>query len=139
VHPRAAEQVFFRDCLIMLGTCLAPVGKLRPGRLALELEMDGQSHCVHGGEIALVPLQPGEKREVSVRPGPGLNLGAGPGKCLTVRVEGGVTGIILDGRGRPLPLPPGEQCAEVLARWEAALQAYPASGETSDLPGVARG
>ena len=139
VHPRAAEQVFFRDCLIMLGTCVAPVGKPRPGRLALELEMKGETYGVKGGEMALVPLPPGEKREVTVRPGPGLTVGAGPGKCLTATVEGGVTGVILDGRGRPLQLPPAEQRAEVLAQWEAALQAYPATGETADLPGVTNG
>jgi hypothetical protein len=50
-----------------------------------------------------------------------------------------VTGVILDGRGRPLQLPPAEQRAEVLAQWEAALQAYPATGETADLPGVTNG
>ncbi|MDH7568456.1 MAG: glycosyltransferase, partial [Armatimonadota bacterium] len=31
VHPQAAEQVFFRDCLIPLGTCIAAVGRTLPG------------------------------------------------------------------------------------------------------------
>ena len=31
VHPKAAEQVFDRDCLIYLGTCVAAKGTPKPG------------------------------------------------------------------------------------------------------------
>jgi uncharacterized protein (TIGR01319 family) len=32
LHPRAAQEVFEKDCLIVLGTAIAPVGPSRPGR-----------------------------------------------------------------------------------------------------------
>ena len=34
VHPEAAAQVFERDCLIKLGSVIAPVGKMKPGEIA---------------------------------------------------------------------------------------------------------
>jgi len=40
VHPQAATQVFERDCLIHLGTCIAPVGPAKPGKTILTLDID---------------------------------------------------------------------------------------------------
>ena len=43
---KAAVEVFKKDCLIRLGTCIAPVGKSKPGKVILTLELtlpDGNS------------------------------------------------------------------------------------------------
>ncbi|HEY3396914.1 MAG TPA: glutamate mutase L [Armatimonadota bacterium] len=125
VLPEAAEQVFFRDCLIRLGTCLAPVGKVTAGRPALTVEMDGEKLEVAGGEIRLVPLAEGEKRTVTASPGRGLDLGEGPGRPVTREVEGGVVGLILDGRGRSLQHPDPTARAATLTGWYRALDLYP--------------
>ena len=33
IHPAAATEVFEKDCLIRLGTCVAPVGAVKRGPL----------------------------------------------------------------------------------------------------------
>ncbi len=125
VHPQAAEQVFWRDCLIPLGTCLAPAGTPRAGQAALTLEMKEQTLPVAAGEIQLVPLAEGEKRQVTLHPGRGLDVGEGPGKSRTAEIEGGVTGLVLDGRGRPLVHPAPADRAPTLTRWFGEMGMYP--------------
>lgn len=129
VHPQAAEQVFWRDCLVPLGTCLAPVGKVQPGRNCMTVQIGGETLDVVGGEIRLVPLGAGERKQVTAQPARGLDVGAGPGRAVTREVGGGVVGLILDGRGRPLQHPPEEERTRVLARWLAALDLYPEAKE----------
>ena len=62
----------------------------------------------------------------SSRPVKQIDLGNGPGQSFTKTVKGGVVGLMLDGRGRPLQLP-GEQAARVamLTRWYRAVGLYP--------------
>lgn len=103
VLPDAATEVFERDCLIPLGTCLAPVGLPRDGLLAT-VEVDGQPYPLRLGELMLLPLGVGETATVKVTPARNVDCGAGPGQELTREVSGGVVGLILDGRGRPLQL-----------------------------------
>ncbi len=125
VHPEAAEQVFWRDCLIPLGTCIAPAGTPRAGKPALTVEMDGQRLEIGAGEIKLVPLVEGEKRQVTLHPGRGLDVGEGPGKSRTAEVQGGVTGLVLDGRGRPLTHPSPTERAATLTGWFREMGMYP--------------
>jgi len=121
VLPEAAAEVFERDCLIPLGTCLAPVGPPRDGLLAT-VKLDGRSHLIRLGDLKLLPLEPGETVTVTVTPERGVNVGAGVGQEVTREVTGGVVGLILDGRGRPLQLAatPAER-AQHLATWCEAL------------------
>ena len=44
VQPEAAAQVFERDCLIKLGSVIAPVGKRKAGDLACSVTIDGETH-----------------------------------------------------------------------------------------------
>jgi uncharacterized protein (TIGR01319 family) len=49
VNPEAANQVFDRDCLIRLGTCIAPAGGGKQGQPCVEVELtmlDGSSQTV---------------------------------------------------------------------------------------------
>jgi len=128
VHPQAATEVFWRDCLVPLGTVMAPVGRVRPGRPCLRVEWEGGAQELLGGELKLLPLGEGESRTVTLRPAGGLDVGAGPGRPLTAEAQGGVVGLILDGRGRPLALPAGEARTEALRRWQRELDAYPEEG-----------
>jgi hypothetical protein len=57
------------------------------------------------GELKRIPLGIGEKAKLRIEPARQFNIGAGPGRNLEVEVTGGVVGIILDARGRPLALP----------------------------------
>jgi len=133
VHPEAATQVFERDCLIHLGTCIAPVGPAKPGKTILTLDIDlptGTEHMeMQMGEIRLVPLGVGEEATIRARPARGLDLGAGKGQEITEVVDGGVVGIIIDTRGRDPFVLPTETKDRVskLTEWLTALDAYPSS------------
>ena len=59
VHPEAAAQVFERDCLIKLGSVIAPVGRAKPGEPACSVTIDGKSYDVPFGSLKLVPLGTG--------------------------------------------------------------------------------
>jgi len=128
VHEQAATEVFERDCLIYLGTCVAPTGRIKPGATCMEYELtvDGQTRSgkVAGGEIILEPLDVGQTATAVIRPGRGLDIGAGRGKALTAELHGGVVGVVFDGRGRPLDIPHDNR-ALTLTRWAKALDAYP--------------
>jgi len=109
VHPVAAAQVFERDCLIKLGDSVCAVGPGDQPGVAFRLVMDGQETVVQAGELKLLPLGAGEKRTVTIHPGKGWDVGAGKNKTAeNISVEGGVGGLILDGRGRPIALPADE-------------------------------
>jgi uncharacterized protein (TIGR01319 family) len=126
VHPQASAQVFERDCLIPLGPCVAPVGAAKAGQPCMTAVLNGQRIAVACGEMCLVPLAQGAQTELTVEPARGFDVGAGRGRAVTRTVEGGVVGLILDGRGRPLKLSddPAQRRANQ-ERWEAALDVYP--------------
>lgn len=122
VHPEAAAQVFERDCLIKLGSVIAPAGRIKPGDTACTVEIEGKLHQVPFGSIRLIPLEVGEKRTVTIRPARRMNVGAGPGRDLTAEVEGGAVGLIIDCRGRPLVLPSDDSLRiAALREWHEAL------------------
>ena len=106
VLPEAATQVFDRDCLIRLGTVVAPVGAARDGETLATVRMDGKDLAITGGTIQVFPLPENEWKELEITPGKLLDVGAGKGRPRQIKVRGGVAGLILDGRGRPMVLPP---------------------------------
>jgi len=122
VHPEAAAQVFERDCLIKLGSVIAPVGKVKPGEPACSVTLNGERHDVKGGELKLIPLGLGEVADAVIAPAGKLDAGAGRGKETTAKVEGGVVGLIVDCRGRPLSLASTEsERIDQLGQWHREL------------------
>jgi hypothetical protein len=57
------------------------------------------------GHMVVIPLGRGEFKDVTVTPAKGFDVGAGKGKAVTKRLEGGTVGIMIDARGRPFVLP----------------------------------
>ncbi|MBI2300209.1 MAG: glutamate mutase L [Armatimonadetes bacterium] len=125
VLPEAATEVFERDCLVPLGTSLAPRGETKGAAMATVSATGGLSlfsEPVLPGTIKLYPLGVGQTAEVTVTPARGVDVGAGPGRELTRTVTGGVVGFIVDGRGRPLKLPAGrDERVAKLAEWSRAM------------------
>ncbi|NQV37540.1 MAG: glutamate mutase L [Candidatus Marinimicrobia bacterium] len=127
---KAALEVFEKDCLIRLGTCLAPVGKAKPGQVVLTAEF-----VMPGGNIVRQEVKLGEMVVVeasyepikaTLTPSKSMNIGAGKGEIIETTVYGGIVGIILDGRGRPMNLPddPAQRIAN-LSDWSKAVNEYP--------------
>jgi uncharacterized protein (TIGR01319 family) len=125
VNEAAATQVFERDCLIHLGTCIAPVGVAAPGGLGVTISGD-LTETVPFGELRLYPLGVGEKARVTIQPERRLDIGAGRGQVVEAEVEGGVVGLVVDTRGRPLEVSnASSERVALLKKWFQALEVYP--------------
>lgn len=130
IHPQAATEVFEKDCLIHLGTCIAPVGEGKVGKecLRYQIELPGgrAEGVLNYGQLKLLPLRGGEEAKVILDPARGFDLGEGKGSRLETKVSGGVVGVIIDCRGRPfaLPITEGERVTR-LKEWMGELGAYP--------------
>ncbi len=124
VSPLAASQVMEKDALLPLGTVVAPVGTARVGDIALAFKIeyeDGRLLKVEVpyGSLEMIPLPAGQTANLELRPTRRFDVGLGTkGQAGTTRVEGGIIGIIIDARGRPLPMAadPNEQ-REKMQRW----------------------
>ena len=112
VDPGAAWQIFEKDCLVHLGTVVAPKGQSREGTEILEYKLEmpngGTIHeNMRYGEINKISLGVGETAKIEAHPKRGMDMGQGPNKNIEGTVHGGEVGVIIDARGRPLSLPEG--------------------------------
>ena len=132
ISPEAAVQVFERDCIIYLGESIAPVGHAKKEDDIIaeyKIEMpDGKiiTDKLKYGSMKKYPLAVGEKAKLTITPSAKFDMGAGKGKMMTKEVSGGVVGLILDGRGRPLNLPTeASERVRKLTEWMEELEIYP--------------
>ena len=132
VHPEAAKEVFEKDCLIHLGTAIAPAGTGREGvkcvRVVVRTNGGTETEArVNFGDIKTLPLPVGKTAQALIFPERGFDVGAGPGKPIEAKVEGGLSGVISDCRGRPLVLPEDRaNRMAALRKWATQIDAYPA-------------
>ena len=125
VLPEAAMEVFRRDCLILLGTVIAPSGKAKEGETVMAWQIGDQSGEVKAGQLLLLRLG-AEEVEAVFEPRRGHDVGEGRGKRWQGQVSGGAVGVILDGRGRPLELPSDDDLRMAkLDEWVRAIGAMP--------------
>lgn len=123
--PVATVQLLEAGVLVSLGTIVCPIGRGRPGRrvLSYELELEDSGQRVSGeiesGQIKTIPFGPGQFGKLSLRPERGYDVGFGSlGRSGSLRVSGGLVGVIIDARGRPLILPADRgQQIELNQRW----------------------
>ncbi len=127
---KAAVEVFNKDCLIRLGTCIAPIGKSKPGKTILTLELtlpDGNAikHELKTGELIKIDA-PYEPMKAILTPSRNMDVGAGKGEVIDTNIYGGQVGILLDGRGRPLELPETDnERISKLQEWSKVVNEYP--------------
>jgi hypothetical protein len=110
VQPLAAAQVIQQDAFLNLGTVVVPVGTAEEGEPALNIGITYQDNRtleieVPFGSLEVIPLPAGEGARLELRPTRRFDVGQGPGKAAETDVTGGVAGVMIDARGRPLPLP----------------------------------
>jgi hypothetical protein len=160
----AASYIFDRDCLVWLGTAIvvhnawsdtgsgngsgsgkAPAavpGSTIAVNVTVERQQGGTENVeVPYGTIRIVPLRPGQRAALTVKPGAGFRVGSGePGKALKTQpgqeVKGGLVGLVIDARGRPLDLPEDGTVRRTMIRgWLAAMDAIAESG-AGQAPGA---
>ncbi|HEX2055199.1 MAG TPA: methylaspartate mutase, partial [Nitrospiraceae bacterium] len=131
INEKAATDVFIRDCMVYLGTCMAPSGQGKDGAHCADYDLlfpDGrlEKGALSFGELKLLPLSYDQQAKLTVRPAKQADVGAGPGTEMTKEIRGGVVGLLLDGRGRPLRLPTDQATrTRTLLRWQKAVGLYP--------------
>ena len=132
VHPEAATQVFEKDCIVYLGTCIAPIGGCKEGTKIAEgvITRDSGEEIsfeLNFGELKVIPIPVGETAKIKAKPCKGLDLGQGKNREIEGTVYGGITGIVLDGRGRrPFVIPEDRtKRIEKLLEWYKAIDMYP--------------
>jgi uncharacterized protein (TIGR01319 family) len=127
VHAEAATQVFERDCLILLGACIAPVGTGRAGQACVQVQVgDAAPVRVAFGELRLLSLPADGRVALTITPERGFDVGAGKGKPLAREVRGGVVGLVVDTRGRQPFVLPDDATLRIgkLREWNRALGLY---------------
>ncbi|MGD8793360.1 MAG: glutamate mutase L [Anaerolineae bacterium] len=124
VNPAVSALVMDKDALLNLGTVVAPVGTAREGDIALTFKIqyeDGRTLEVEVpyGSLEVIPLPAGQTADLELRPTRRFDVGLGTkGLAGTTKVEGGVIGIIIDARGRPLPIEDDPEAQrEKMQRW----------------------
>ena len=138
VYRDAAWSIFDKDCLVRLGTCIAPVGTIagnvkaraRGARvMTVELTLpDGGTveEELNFGELKLIELPERQEAKAVITPAKNFDMGEGPGHAVKRTIMGGVAGVLLDARGRPIYLPEEDDARnELLIKWFRALDLYP--------------
>jgi len=104
-------QVMDSNSFLNLGTVIAPVVKARFGWPILRGKMtyeNGQetNFEVKQGSMQALPLPYGQTARLQLHPLHRADVGMGaPGRGGGFTVKGGVLGVVIDGRGRPIALP----------------------------------
>ncbi|MCB0193745.1 MAG: glutamate mutase L [Anaerolineae bacterium] len=124
VDPVAAVQATLHDAFLNLGTVIAPWGHGLTGQIAVRVKVTYDNNEIYEAEVAyntleLIALPPGQKATIEIRPRSQFSIVPGPrGRAAKTEVEGGLLGIIVDARGRPLEFPTDdEQRHEQLHTW----------------------
>lgn len=114
LKPLAAVETLDNGGIVNLATVVTPVGFARKEdvilRVRIQYEESGALDIeVPYGSLEVLPLPPGQEALLELHPIKryrfDVGLG-GPGKGGKRRVRGGLLGLIIDARGRPLRLPP---------------------------------
>lgn len=119
---QAAKEVFEYDCIVKCGHCIAPVGTAKEGEVCVRIHGEGVHESVPFGSIKVIPCGREEFKNLTVEPTKGFDVGAGKGQPITMKMEGGTVGIIVDARGRPFNLPAeGPARLAKLKEWLGAM------------------
>lgn len=134
LNPQAAMDVLENDCIVPLGTCLAPVGTPLFGSFKkkmplFELQLDGRENVrrtFYQGDYELFGTdQLKDQNTIVVRPKRGIDVGAGKGQPLTKTIRAGAVGFVVDCRGRRPFEPHTTHDANSITHCKNAMREYP--------------
>ena len=111
INPCLSVQVLESSAFLSLATVITPISNTRPGTPILRLHVtyesgDETSFDIKQGTLEALPIPMGEAARLRLQPLHRSDVGmGGPGHGGGVRVVGGVLGVVIDARGRPIRLP----------------------------------
>jgi len=103
-------QVLESGAFMSMGTIISVISNASYGTPVLKVRLTYQDGSdarvdVKFGGLEILPLGMGQTGRISLQPLNRSDIGNGPGRNAAVQVVGGVMGVVIDARGRPLALP----------------------------------
>ena len=128
-HEQAALEVFHKDCLIKLGTCISSLDKYKKDRKLFSYKIIINKKIIEGeiksGELKLIKA-PLDKYQITITPEKNIDIGYGKNKIFTGKIFGGEVGIIFDGRGRSITFSEDyEERINQISNWSINSNEYP--------------
>lgn len=107
-NPHLVVQILQGQGKERLGWVIAPKSSAKEGHVVLRLsvtveDQPTQQLEIRQGDVDHIPLRRDQRARVIAEPSPRTDIGAGPGKSRTLPISGGLLGILIDARGRPIP------------------------------------
>lgn len=123
--PEAVIQLLDSSNLTPLGTCISINGRIRPDKQALQIKVSFEGgevieESILGGHLWVLPLGTYEIANVKINCASDTSVNGK--RSVELKVSGGSVGLIVDARGRPLPL--AETAAEraiQMPQWVAEI------------------
>lgn len=116
-------QVLESGAFMSIGTVISVISSASYGtpvvraRLTYADGTDARAEVKLGG-LEILPLSMGQTARLTLQPLQRSDIGNGPGKNAAVQVVGGMMGVVIDARGRPLILPEDPvRRRELLKKW----------------------
>jgi hypothetical protein len=129
VAPGLVSQLLLDPTVLLnLGFVISPISRVKPGTPVLRVRVKDEKGFentvnVHQGNIQTIPIAMGERAKVYIDPLHKANVGFGPGKSTTIQVVGGLFGLVIDARGRPLELPKDLAARRsLLMKWQKSFK-----------------
>ena len=103
-------QVLESGAFMSMGTIISVISNASYGTPVLKVRLTYQDGSdarveVKFGGLEILPLGMGQTARITLQPLHRSDIGNGPGRNATLQVVGGVMGVVIDARGRPLDLP----------------------------------
>jgi uncharacterized protein (TIGR01319 family) len=131
IYREIALEIFERECLVPLGTVVAAAGTGSVGEKVADVVVEyspneRETYELTFGSIIRIPIPQHKEVTVTVNPTKRFDFGAGYGKRVSRKVRGGVVGVVIDGRGRPLYIPQDRaERRKLLIQWFRSMDLYP--------------
>jgi MutL protein len=128
INSMIPVQVIDSSAYTNLATVICPVTKAKPGTPILRVSIDyGQSSVtrldIKMGSLVAFPLPPGQTANILMEPARGVVIDP-IRKANGFKVYGGLCGVVIDARGRPLSLPQNSELRkQTLQHWASVLGA----------------
>ncbi len=128
INPLIPVQVIDSNAFTNLATVISPVTKAKLGTPILRVSIDyGQSSVtrldIKMGSLVAFPLPPGQTANILMEPARGVVIDP-MRKANGFKVFGGLCGVVIDARGRPLSLPQENDLRnQTLQHWASILGA----------------